>query len=87
MSVCITAWIGSLSLGAGVLCNFLTLDLLNKYEHRTIVFAAGILYAVSMISSSFTTSIGQIYFTYGILGSKYDIFKQGKSERIDKPIL
>ncbi|XP_070564039.1 monocarboxylate transporter 13-like isoform X2 [Ptychodera flava] len=63
------AWIGSLSLGVGVISNFIALALLRKYEHRTVIMIGTIMYSGGIIISAFTTSIGQIYFTYGGVSS------------------
>ncbi|XP_070534515.1 monocarboxylate transporter 12-like isoform X1 [Ptychodera flava] len=62
-----TAWIGSLAVFTFTMLGPLSLALSRKFGHRTSLMAGGIVASVGHMSSSFTTNIYQLYFTYGIL--------------------
>ncbi|XP_077981800.1 uncharacterized protein LOC144436815 [Glandiceps talaboti] len=64
-----TAWIGSLFAAAGIVGNPISLALCSRYGHRKVVMTAGLISAIGLILSSFTTSLGQIYITYGVITS------------------
>lgn len=62
-----TAWTGSINtgllFGAGPLASILA----NHFGHRVVVIAGGLLAALGLFLSAFTTSIYQLYATYGVL--------------------
>ncbi|XP_077981837.1 monocarboxylate transporter 13-like [Glandiceps talaboti] len=61
-----TAWIGALYFSPGIVSFPLSMALINKYGYRTVAMIGGILSSIGLFATSFATSIGQIYFIYGI---------------------
>nr|XP_006825158.1 PREDICTED: monocarboxylate transporter 12-B-like [Saccoglossus kowalevskii] len=65
----VCSWIGSLFFGVGIISNAISLALSNKFGHRPVVITGGVLSACGLVLSAFTTTIHQLYFTYGVFTS------------------
>lgn len=61
------ALIGGLMLGLTLFLLPLSAMCMNKFGYKIVVSLAVLLQFVAFLSSSFTTTIGELYFTYGIL--------------------
>ncbi|XP_070534498.1 monocarboxylate transporter 12-B-like [Ptychodera flava] len=66
-SKAVTAWVGGIFSLVLTLSTSYGVALAKRFGHRKTVMAAGILASVGILTSGFTTSIYQVYFTFGIL--------------------
>ncbi|XP_070564032.1 monocarboxylate transporter 12-like [Ptychodera flava] len=64
-----TALVGSVFAGIGIIANPISLALCNRFGHRKMVMAGGVSAGISILLSSFTTSMTQMIITYGCMAS------------------
>lgn len=61
------AIIGGLMVGLTFFCVPMSAMLMNRFGYRTVMLCSVVLEAAAFVASSFVTTIGELYFTYGIL--------------------
>ncbi|XP_077982753.1 monocarboxylate transporter 12-like isoform X2 [Glandiceps talaboti] len=62
-----TAWVGSIVLMVTVSTNPFAAYLAERYGHRRIAMVGGVIASAALMASAFTTSLTQLYLTYGVL--------------------
>ncbi|XP_034964971.1 monocarboxylate transporter 10 [Zootoca vivipara] len=62
-----TAWVGSLSMGMIFFCSPIVSVFTNLFGCRIVAVVGAAVALVGLLSSSFVSSLGPLYFTYGIL--------------------
>ncbi|XP_066466877.1 monocarboxylate transporter 10 [Tiliqua scincoides] len=62
-----TAWVNSLSMGMIFFCSPIVSVFTNKYGCRKVAVVGAAVAFVGLLSSSFVSTLGPLYFTYGIL--------------------
>ncbi|KAM7367567.1 hypothetical protein PAMP_013855 [Pampus punctatissimus] len=63
----IRAWVGSLSMGMIFFCSPIVSIFTNVFGCRVTAVAGGAIGLIGLLGSSFVTSMGALYFTYGIV--------------------